>query len=141
MTRPECSYWVSIEEKSNLIEEIQKDLESSHIIDYMAMTRDNNHIYLEVAEGTTEQTDEIKTVCEKIAKKYPSALVSYCENNEELYSPDVQMEWNNGKLYREDFGRKLAPRETDPYTANICLNLLLASSSKEEAIRFIKELL
>lgn len=123
--RPQCSYWVTItgpqETLSGIIELL---LKRRHALNYMTVACTATDIEMEVTDGTTEQTDEVETLCRTLARDFPDADISYREVNEELYTPDRFMTWKNGQKVKDAFGRKLDPDCLDPETIRTCIDVI-----------------
>lgn len=146
MDRPSCSYWVTIHgtesELNKVLTQLQSErLDPNSILQSMTIHGDQEELRLEVTDGAMDQTDEIYTMCEKLAADHPAAQIRYEECNEELFSPDVLIEYANGEKCGEAYGRRLSPREVDSFTINHCIDLLAASATVEEAVLKLKALL
>lgn len=143
MNRPSCSYWVTIHGPENELNKVLAQLQSERldpnsILQSMTIHGDQEEVRLEVTDGAMDQTDEICTMCEKLAADHPAAQIRYEECNEELYTPDVLIEYANGEKCSETYGRRLSPRDFDSSTIDRCLDLVAAASTVEEAILKLK---
>ena len=146
MNRPSCSYWVTIHGTQDELEKVLTQLQTERrdmnsILQSMTIHENQEELRLEVTDGAMDQTDEVCTMCEKLAADYPAVQIRYEECNEEQYSPDVLVEYANGEKSCEAYGRRLSPREFDSCTINHCLDLLAASATIEEAVLKLKAML
>lgn len=123
--RPQCSYWVTItgprETLNGIMELLQK---RRHELNYMTVAYTATGIEMEVTDGTTEQTDEVETLCRTLAREFPDADISYSEINEELYTPDRLVTWKNGQKVKDALGRRLDPDCLDPETIRTCIDVI-----------------
>lgn len=146
MTRPDCSYWVTITGDQKAINNICSQIETwqkdcDHIASYLSVTSIPGGLQLEITNGTLEETDEVCTMCETLAKNNPSVQILYSERNEEPFSPDRDVNFASGQKQSEAYGRRLLPRQIDDYTRERCISILSQSDSIENALKTIREML
>lgn len=139
MIRPICSYWVDIYGAPGDITAAGALIHDADFPDF-TIERNTGSIHMEVTDGAIDQTEDIETLCRKIAEQFPTLNIEYREYNEEPYNADTALTWENGQL-TEEYGRKLTPGELDNYTLKKCLDILSRASDIADAATAISALI
>ena len=119
MIRPSCSYFYKIE---NVTEnDLMTFLQSTSLNDYLEVERTGYaSFFISLVDGATEQDDDFENLAAALSKQFPTSLITFNENNEELYSPDRELTYLSGNVLSTRYGRKLAPGEYDQETLDRC---------------------